>query len=298
MVFQAATGFVEGIGRIREAAQARAAFGLAAVFSLLGSLWFGAGLYSAGISLGVGFAAGAAMLAWKNSAWFLAVWVTPRVGLVIDWTREMWSFQWRIALSWLSGFLIFQFSTPLFFKYLGAKEAGRYGMTQQIVTGISTLSMAWATTRQARWGRWIAINDRRTLDADFRKTLRLTTGINASASAVFLCLFFALGTRFPAYATRVAPPAVICLLFISGTLNQIVFTEATYLRAHKREPFLVISIASAILMGVGSPLLARLGLLPVSLLYFLVTTFVGVLCGTRIFLAEKSRWEGSGASAT
>ena len=37
--------------------------------------------------------------------------------------------QWKIAISWTSGYLAFQLFTPLLFRYQNATVAGQMGMT-------------------------------------------------------------------------------------------------------------------------------------------------------------------------
>jgi len=37
----------------------------------------------------------------------------------IHWMKEVWPFQWRIAVSWLSGYFIFQLYNPVLFAYRG-----------------------------------------------------------------------------------------------------------------------------------------------------------------------------------
>lgn len=291
MTFQAIIAFTEGIGRINAAAKVRAALGISTVLTLFASMSIGGGLYSPGLSLLVGISVGALFLLNGNRAILISIWWKHNPSLIINWTKSLWGFQWRMALSWISGYLIFQFSTPVVFKLLGSVEAGKYGITQQVANGISALSMAWATTRQARWGRWIAINDRASLDADFKATLKRTVGVNIALSAVFLG-FMVVGSAFlPEYLGRFAPIEVAITFLACGVLNQVVFTEAIYLRAHKTEPFLITSVSGAIAMGVGSLFVARHGIFPISLLYLSVTIFIGLLWGTKIFFSEKRKWE-------
>ncbi|HNY29697.1 MAG TPA: hypothetical protein PKO15_02310 [Fibrobacteria bacterium] len=291
MVFQAIVAFSEGIGRISLAAKVRAVQGVCTVLTLFVAMTFGLGLYSPGAALFVGLFAGGAML-WKaNKNVLLEIWRQMDPDLKIHWTKDLWGFQWRMALSWVSGYLIFQFSTPVVFKLLGSVEAGKYGITQQVVNGISALSMAWATTRQARWGRWIAMNDRFALDADFRATLKRTFAVNALLAVVFVGVMEIGRWFFPIYTDRFAPLSVTIVLLSCGAANQIIFTQATYLRAHKQEPFLWVSIAGAVLVGVGSFVFAHMGILAVATVYLFSTLVVGLGAGTWIFVSKKREWQ-------
>lgn len=291
MGFQAMVAFTEGVGRINRAAKVRAVFGMTTVTTLLLGMSLGAELYAPGLSLLAGISVGMTVLFRENGILLREIWMRRDPNLKIGWTKELWGFQWRMALSWISGYLIFQFSTPVVFKLLGSVEAGRYGITQQVGNGISALSMAWATTRQAQWGRWIAAGDRVSLDHDFWATLKRTAGVNGLLACLFLG-FMLLGSHWlPQYVQRFAPIQVVVLLLLCGLLNQIIFTEAMYLRAHKTEPLLVTSVAGALIMGIGSLLVASHGILPLAVLYVCSTLLIGLLWGTRIFLREKRKWE-------
>lgn len=291
MGFQALIAFTEGVGRISQAAKVRAVLGITTVISLLLGMSLGAGLYAPGLSLLAGITAGAAVLFKENGVLLREIWRRHVPTLRIAWTRELWGFQWRMALSWVSGYLIFQFATPVVFKLLGPVEAGKYGITQQVGNGISALSMAWATTRQAQWGRWIAIGDRTSLDRDFWATLKRTAGVNGLLAFVFLAFMLAGSRWLPLYTQRFATFEVAGILLLCGFLNQIIFTEAMYLRAHKTEPFLIVSLLGAGVMGLGSLGVVRYGIEAVALLYLASTVIVGLCLGSWIFLREKRKWE-------
>lgn len=290
MIFQATIAFTEGLGRISAAAKVRAFQGITTVITLFFAMHFGVGLYSPGIALLLGISIGAFFLLKGNKATLLAVWRKHNALLKINWTKDLWGFQWRMALSWVSGYLIFQFSTPVVFKLLGSVEAGKYGITQQVVNGISALSMSWATTRQARWGRWIAINDRHSLDQDFNNTLKRTVAVNVFLACVFLTIMAVGKTFIPDYIHRFAPMSVTLTLLSCGALNQIIFTQATYLRAHKQEPFLWVSILGAFIVGIGSFIFAHIGIQAVALVYLISTLVIGLGVGTYIFISKKNEW--------
>ena len=57
------------------------------------------------------------------------------------------SMQWRIAISWISGFAIFHLFAPAMMYYEGAKVAGQVGITFAALNGIGTFSMSWMTTK-------------------------------------------------------------------------------------------------------------------------------------------------------
>ena len=56
--------------------------------------------------------------------------------------QEIFPFQWKIALSWISGYLIFQLFNPVLFATEGSKIAGQMGMTMVAISGISSISIS------------------------------------------------------------------------------------------------------------------------------------------------------------
>jgi hypothetical protein len=195
-----------------------------------------------------------------------------------------------MAVSWLSGFFIFQFSTPALFALIGPVEAGRYGMSMQVVNGISGLSMAWTTTRQTVWGRLIAMREWSHLDGDFKATLARTVSVNFAFATFFILLLLVAEPTGLGLAQRFSSWTVLLLLFATGIVNQVVFTEATFLRAHRREPFMQLSIASAVFIGGGVLLLGNRGSDVVALVFFLSNLVVGLGGGTVVFLKSRAAW--------
>lgn len=89
----------------------------------------------------------------------------------IDWRSEIWPFQWRIAVSWLCGYFIFQLFSPVLFHYRGAVEAGQMGMSLSICGVLMSMAIAWMNTKAAPFGRMIALRDYARLDRTFSQHL-------------------------------------------------------------------------------------------------------------------------------
>jgi hypothetical protein len=75
-------------------------------------------------------------------------------------------------------------------------------------------------------------------------------------------------------------------------LNHIISSEAAYLRAHKKEPFLVLSILVAFLTGVSTWLTGSLwGSTGVTIGYFLCGGVFYLTGGTYIFFQRRRLWQ-------
>jgi hypothetical protein len=208
----------------------------------------------------------------------------------VGWRSEIWPFQWRIAISWLCGYFIFQLFNPVLFAYQGPVAAGRMGMSLSIASSLSAVAMAWMNTKASPFGNMIAKGEITALDRLFFRTLRQSTILLALATMTFfLCLLLA-DNMFPRFATRVLPPWSFALLLLTTIMNYVVFSEALYLRAHKREPFLLQSVIVAVLLGTSTMFLGRAwGANAVTVGYFIVGV-LGLLSGTYIFVTKKREW--------
>lgn len=65
----------------------------------------------------------------------------------VSYWNEIFPFQWRIALSWISGYFIFQLFVPILFATEGAVVAGQMGLSLQALSAIQSLSLCWMNTK-------------------------------------------------------------------------------------------------------------------------------------------------------
>ena len=64
--------------------------------------------------------------------------------------------QWRIAISWLAGYFVFQLFTPVLFHYHGAVVAGQMGMTLNVSNALLTTSLTLIAAKTPEFGKLIA----------------------------------------------------------------------------------------------------------------------------------------------
>jgi hypothetical protein len=96
--------------------------------------------------------------------------------------------------------------------------------------------------------------------------------------------------RFPPLAARVLPLPVFGLLLATVLINHIIFSEAIYLRSHKREPFLPLSIVGGALSACSTVFLGKLwGAVGVTTGSFCLTA-ISVGFGTYIFITKRRQW--------
>jgi uncharacterized membrane protein len=212
-------------------------------------------------------------------------------GNVVSWRHEIWPFQWRIAVTWLSSYFTVQLINPVLFLFRGPVAAGRMGMSLSIANSIGTVGLAWMSTKAAPFGSLIARGETSVLDSLFSRTLLQSIALLSTACAgFFVCL--SIGGRFlPHLAARVLPSWAFALLLVTTLLNHVFFSEALYLRAHKREPLLVQAVVVAVLMGISTCISARFwGASGITVGYFLFAGVLSVAWGTHTFVAKRREW--------
>ena len=212
----------------------------------------------------------------------------------IGWREEIWPFQWRIAVSFLSAYLIFPLFSPVLFAYRGAAEAGRMGMSLNIANSLAALAYAWINTKASPFGSMAARRDFATLDRVFFRALVQSGILLLGTEAVFLSVLTVAGHYLPRLASRMLPVAVFAALMFTVFLNHVVCCQAAYLRAHKREPFLVLSIVVAAMIGLSTLLTGRLwGATGVTIGYFICGGVFYVAAATYIFMRCRRLWHAA-----
>lgn len=212
----------------------------------------------------------------------------------ISWKKEIWPFQWKIALSWLSGYFIFNLFIPVLFAYRGPVEAGKMGMSLTIANAIMAIPIAWMNTKAPFFGAIIAKGDFQALDRLFFSTLWKSLGIMVFLAIVICLVIFGLHFYRADIASRVLEPRTFAILMLTTTIVYINYAQATYLRAHKEEPFLGMSVLSGLLVGILSiPLAKSFGSLGLMVGYLVMTVAIGLVWGSWIFHSKRQAWYGA-----
>lgn len=259
----------------------------------------GVKLYVVGISSLLG------VIVWGIYVWRKRLWkilnglfketITERVSYM----KEIFPYQWKIALSWISGYFIFQLFNPVLFATEGAIVAGQMGMTLQVLNAIQAFAMSWESTKIPLYSGLIAMKEYRELDAVFNKTLRQMMSVCLFLLLSMLIVVFflkqtkisiggsVLGDRFLDYTPMV-------LMMIPIFVNQIVGAWADYLRCHKQEPFLLLSIVMGILCCTSTLLLGyKYGVIGITLGYCCLKLFISLPWSYHIYVTKKKEWHMS-----
>ena len=196
-----------------------------------------------------------------------------------------------MASSWAGGYFPFQLFTPVLFAHAGAVEAGRMGMSLNIAGALSTIAIAWMNTKAAPFGQMIARKQFLALDRSFRRALAQSTTIHILGASVVFVTALVLAAHHAPFAARLLAPLPFAMLLAGSIGNNVVSSEAMYLRAHKQEKFMINSIVGALYTVPMVWLLgARLGSVGIAGGYLAGTLVIGLGFGTYTFLKYRRQW--------
>jgi hypothetical protein len=285
---------LEGSGLLQDIALMRLLQAVTANVLFWVSLVAGADLYAAVVLNGTMAAFNATWILARHRRFFDGLWSVVSGDQAIRWRDDVWPFQWRFAISWMTGYFMFQIFTPILFATRGADAAGQMGMSLMVTTAIALFAQSWISTSAVDYGSLVASRNYKVLDRVFRRSLIQSTAVITALSVCFLLGVEALRQLGHPLSGRLLSPLPLALLIGATILNHIVGAEAAYLRAHKREPFLGIYVTTAIATIVVSLLVAaRFGATGMLAGLFVAVGVIGVGMGTAVFLASRRSWQNA-----
>lgn len=261
--FAAATSFVvvpmqtmlEAAGHVPHMAWVKLARQVATNVVLVSALLAGNGLASSALSAWVGFVLVLALVVvpyapfWRQ---LLAGRARPGFALL----RGLAGYQVRIAISWSAGYFIFSIMTPVAFATLGAEDAGRMGLTWQVMSIVSSIAFSVIQAKTPALGT--LLGQGRSTDAiDINR--RATRGALFVAAAGFAILAAGLAVvrllpdvGWPAVVTKVSGrmlPLLPIALLAAAELGKLQMLGVfSFVRALKVEPFTPMLVILALLV--------------------------------------------------
>lgn len=210
----------------------------------------------------------------------------PPGGPGMNWQSEIWPMQWRLALSGMVGYFAYSLFNPVMFYYHSAAVAGQMGMTWQLTQVLQQVALAWVYTKAPRFGMLIARRDYTELDRFWLRVSLVSLAIISVGAVVIWLLVYGLNFFQLPLAQRLLPPLPTGLFLSAAVIYQVAQCQTAYLRAHKQEPIMVMSVVTSLMIGLlvwllGSrlgPLGAAAGYLSIVFLIVIWETFIWVRC--------------------
>lgn len=193
------------------------------------------------------------------------------------WSRDLWPFQWRIGLSALAGFLVFQALNPLLLLMQGPAAAGRFGLGLAVMNMLLLLTTAWPLSQAARFAGLLAQGGRGGVAERLSRLLGPSLALAAVLALAGWAAVAALLAWRPQLAERLPDLATLGLLLVAALAHHATACYAVVLRAERMEPLLRLSVVGGLAGLVFIAVVARVGTLPAVAAAHLACTALGLL---------------------
>lgn len=208
----------------------------------------------------------------------------------VNYKKEIFPYQWKIAVSWISGYFVLQLFNPVLFAKDGAIIAGQMGMTLVAFTAIASFSQSWINTKIPVMTKFIARSEYQNLDNLFCRTVKQLSIVFLILLSGFFLVIYVLRLFDMPLGNRFLPWLPLILIAIPIYVSQFVNAWATYLRCHKREPLLLYSIVTGGLCCLSTLILgSEYGVIGMTGGYCAIVCSLS-LWAHHIFITLKERW--------
>jgi hypothetical protein len=165
------------------------------------------------------------------------------------WLEEVWPLQWRLGVAFLSGYVLVLMHAPLLFRTHGPVLAGRMGLTMTVASMLSMLALSWSVARIPTMARLASGGNWRELDQVFWRVVRWSMATYSVGALGFLTVLWLV--QLTQFAERfLSLPQVMGLLLAMGCYH-VNALFAVYIRAHMKEPFLLLSLGGTVCTLLG-----------------------------------------------
>lgn len=193
----------------------------------------------------------------------------------IEWKKDIFPFQWRMAASWISGYFVFQAPVPFLFNSIGPVQAGQMGLTMQIFQALTSLVGVLLSVRIKTWTRLVVGQEAMALRRDLWRVVRWGVGAVILASAGLMLIRYSLLRLSPAYLDRVVDSSAWLWLTVAAAANHLFFSVNYYFRAHGKEPlWTVATLAGAVALLFGCLGLSIVSVANVVIVYTAISVIV------------------------
>lgn len=213
----------------------------------------------------------------------------------VNYMEEIFPYQWRIALSWMSGYFVYYFMNPVIFASVGSVAAGQMGMSISVLNQIRNFATSWINTKVPILSRLIELKNYLQLDSLFIKTVKQEIVVCCFILVLFWAVIFFLNEYHISIngkflSDRFLNYLPLFFVTIPVIIQAITDAFATYLRCHKKEPFLIFSIVYGLLSVLLIPIAGKIhGIEGITLVYCILS-LASYPWAYLIYITKKRVW--------
>jgi uncharacterized membrane protein len=149
-------------------------------------------------------------------------------------------------------------------------------MALALFNAVLNVGMSWVNAKTPDFTMHIARGERNALNTLFRSVSLRSSAFTALACAAVVTLAWTLSQWGIPQMERLSSVPVLACLAVVTIVNSMIFAAATYMRAHRQEPILAVSIAGALLVAPTAYFGAKHGAFIMMSLYMAITVFISL----------------------
>lgn len=250
------TGLLEGCGQVATSQRNQLCSNIVATLAGWLVLIAGGELFSISAMLAIRAVGGHILN--TTAAWpFLRLWREAGREHSIRWKAHFWPQQWRIWLSWLAGFIVFQSFAPIAFQLDGAIAAGQIGVMVQAFHAVNQLASSRLAVLQPRMGVFASKGDFGSLRQVVRSGIWQNTLAAAFLAAMAITSVYLLKLWVPEIGARLGPTMAFAIFVFTAIPLQLTNIETAAIRFQIKEPFVLAIWVCAGLTLIGNILVTH-----------------------------------------
>jgi hypothetical protein len=220
-------------------------------FLLWGGLYYGFGLYSLAFAWGGAFAVSTAML-FCNHRRFLGDLLAASQLPSMRWSEEIFPLQWRMGLTWASGYFLTSVMTPLVLHYHGAQIAGELGLALSVANALVGFACLPIQTSVQVYGRIAASGEFSRLAHELARSCAVALALYVvGAVAAYGSVKFLAGFGIAKFE-KFGDGRLLMMLLISSFSSILCIPFLVFHRARKAEPFWWVSVLTNLSVGAST----------------------------------------------
>lgn len=243
--------FLEGCNRVAEVAMYRLWSTLAGFGSMAIGLILGLGIHVTALTAVVSLVFPVIFI-WFRWRKLIAQILRPAGKSQVSWGKEIWGFQWRIALTWGFKYLLFPFTPALAFALSGPVASGKIGLCYQLAFMGSVLGTVWTVTKVPGWGSLVAQGKLSLFEQEWKTASLKHVGVALVTQVGTLTVLLIIQLLDLGFSERFLHPAAYGGFALGILFHSFWLVFSHYFRAKREEPFVLISgIAAAAYLAVA-----------------------------------------------
>lgn len=234
---------IQGLNKVKDVLQINLYANIISTVSIWIVLLLGGNIWALTISSLI-FCLVSFIFFWGRCGRFFRQVYTYSVKNKYNWGREVSRLQTHYSLSWIAGYFVFNFVTPVTLYFLGPVMAGRVGITFTTTSAILQMAYSWVANKIPELNMHISLKKPDVARSLFRS-------LNTSSLFFFgLCsvlMLAGLGLNLFNLQVKFLPIGIVAIVLVSEFAKLLFGNWAVYLRAYKVEPYLWLSLINGFL---------------------------------------------------